>query len=368
MSKQHNRQLLLRISLISAGTLLLFYVFIQSRFSQIFRTLFYEYLVYNNSYQQDEMTYYETMVNLSALKQLLTVAFVVLVLFVAVLSYWMCRRAINREVKRLLEAIPVFLKTDTTATTGDVSLDNELLKIKAENAKNEELLKRETQRTKDLITYLAHDLKTPLASVIGYLNLLIDSPELTTAQRAKYQQITLDKAGRLEELINEFFDITRFSLQEIHLYKTKTDVVLLSQQMVEEFYPLLNDKNQSIRYEGPDRLLIQADGEQLARVLNNLLKNALAYGDSDSMIQMKLLDEEQSITWLLTNEGPTIPERQLEMIFDKFYRLDQSRSAKTGGAGLGLAIAKEIVIAHGGKLSAVSENGSTTFTIVLPRS
>ncbi|MCB5953354.1 HAMP domain-containing histidine kinase [Enterococcus sp. BWT-B8] len=368
MSKIENRKLLFRISLISLAILMLFFLFIQSSFSQIFRTLFYEYLVYNRSYQQDGMIYNETMVNLSALKLLLTAAFIFLVIFVAVLSYLISRRAVTMEVKKLSEKIPKFLKTENVSTTGDLSLDNELLKIKAENTKNEELLKRETQRTKDMITYLAHDLKTPLASVIGYLNLLIDSPELTTAQRAKYQQITLDKAGRLEELINEFFDITRFSLQEIHLYKTRMDLVLLSQQMIEEFYPLLSDKNQEISFEGPESLSIEADSEQLARVFNNLLKNALTYGNPDSVIQMELREAEFTIKLLIKNEGPTIPKRQLEMIFDKFYRLDHARSAKTGGAGLGLAIAKEIVTAHGGKISAGSENSITTFEVILPKS
>ncbi|MBL1225531.1 sensor histidine kinase [Enterococcus sp. BWR-S5] len=363
-----NRKLLLRITLVCGIILLLFFLFIQSGFSEIFRQFIYEFLVYNQSFEVNGEIYYETTVSLSALKLLLIVLVVAAIFAAAFASYLIARGRINASIQELSTKIPKFLTTEELTTTGDLSLDNELLKIKTGNMKNEELLKRETQRTKDLITYLAHDLKTPLASVIGYLNLLIDSPELTTEQRAKFLQITLDKAGRLEELINEFFDITRFSLQDIHLDKTAMDMVLLTQQMTEEFYPLLSEKNQQLTYEGPDTLNIEADSEQLARVLNNLFKNALSYGNADSVIQVKLSESDKTIHLSVSNEGITIPQRQLEMIFDKFYRLDHARSTKTGGAGLGLAIAKEIMIAHGGTIHAVSEDGLTTFELELPKS
>ncbi|WYJ92319.1 two-component system, OmpR family, sensor histidine kinase VanS [Enterococcus sp. 9E7_DIV0242] len=360
--------MLLRITLVCSAILVLFFLFIESGFSRFFRQFIYDFLVYNQSFEVNDELYYETTVSLTALKLLLIVIAVAAILSVALASYLIARGRINASVQELSKRIPEFLTTDTSMTTGDISLDNELLKIKTMNMKNEELLKRETQRTKDLITYLAHDLKTPLASVIGYLNLLIDSPELTTEQRAKFLKITLDKAGRLEELINAFFDITRFSLQDIHLEKTEMDLVLLIQQMTEEFYPLLSEKNQRMTYEGPETVAVEADSEQLARVLNNLFKNALSYGNPNSNIQVSLSESAKAIQLSVRNEGATIPKRQLEMIFDKFYRLDHARSTKTGGAGLGLAIAKEIMLAHGGTILAVSENGLTTFELTLPKS
>lgn len=368
MTKGEKRKLLLRITLICGAILGIFFLFIQSDFSSVFRQFIYDFLVYNQRFEVNGEPYYETTVSLSALKLMVISIVVGAVLVIAVASYLIARNRINTSIQELSKKIPVFLTTDTAPTTGDLSLDNELLKIKTANMKNEELLKRETQRTKDLITYLAHDLKTPLASVIGYLNLLIDSPELNTVQRAKFLEITLDKAGRLEELINEFFDITRFSLQDIHLDKTTMDMPLLIQQMTEEFYPLLSEKNQQLSYEGPDTLVIEADSDQLARVLNNLFRNALSYGNSDSVIQVKLSEEAEKIRLSVANEGVTIPQRQLELIFDKFYRLDHARSTKTGGAGLGLAIAKEILLAHDGEIHASSENGLTIFDILLPKS
>ncbi|WP_245186996.1 sensor histidine kinase [Enterococcus larvae] len=369
MSKVENRKLLIKIGLVCFSILFLFFLFIQSGISDVFRQFIYDFLVYNQSFEVNGEIYYETTVSLSALKLLIVAVVVVSVVTVAITSYLIARNRINASIQELSKSIPEFLSAaDSSKTTGDLSLDNELLKVKSTNMKNEELLKRETQRTKDLITYLAHDLKTPLASVIGYLNLLIDSPELTPAQRAKFLQITLDKAGRLEELINEFFDITRFSMQEIHLDKTTMDVVLLVQQMSEEVYPLLSEKNQQLKYEGPDSLMVEADSDQLARVLNNLFKNALSYGDPDSSIKVTISESTDKIYLSVLNEGTTIPKRQLEKVFDKFYRLDHARSTKTGGAGLGLAIAKEIMLAHDGDIRAASEQGLTTFELVLPKS
>lgn len=245
-------------------------------------------------------------------------------------------------------------------------IDNELLKIKSDIENNELLLKRETQRTKDLITYLAHDLRTPLVSVIGYLNLMIDSEDLTEEQKKHFLAITLEKSTRLEHLIDDFFDITRFNLHDIQLYKEKLDFVFLLNQMVDEFYPLLKEKNQSLTYDGPESFTLLADNEQLARVLNNLLKNAMNYGTTNSTIHLRLSSDAENMIFSISNEGITIPENQLANIFEKFYRLDKSRSTKTGGAGLGLAIAKEIILAHQGTITAASDNGLTKFTITLP--
>ena len=141
--------------------------------------------------------------------------------------------------------------------------------------RHEQLLQMESQRKSDLITYLAHDMRTPLASIIGYLSLLDEVPEMPADQRAKYVGITLDKAYRLEQLIEEFFEITRFNLQTIVINKQKLDLGLLLQQMADEFYPLVEPDGKNIRVEIPESLLYKGDGDKLARVFNNIIKNAV---------------------------------------------------------------------------------------------
>ncbi len=224
------------------------------------------------------------------------------------------------------------------------------------------------QRKNDLVVYLAHDIRTPLTSVIGYLELLKEAPDLPVEQRAKYLSITLDKAYRLEQLINEFFEITRFNLQSIPLNRENIHLSYMLLQMAEEFYPILSPGGKSVRLDVPEDLSLYGDPDKLARVFNNILKNAAAYSYPDTVIEIRARQERNAVRITFTNQGPQIPEAQLNAIFEKFYRLDSTRSSSTGGAGLGLAIAKEIVTAHKGTISASSGPEGTVFTIELPES
>jgi len=299
-------------------------------------------------------------------KQLFLAFSLFLVFAVTLICYFIYRYVSRKKIARIAEGIQLFFSQSEASSTGSLAIDHELLKIKDSMNRNEALLKEETQRTKDLITYLAHDLKTPLASVIGYLNLLLDTKNLTNEQMTQSLTIALEKSERLETLMNEFFDITRFNLQDIQLYQRELDFVFLLKQIQEEFYPLLKEKEQTICYSGPESLKLKADSEQLARVLNNLLKNAIAYAPDQTTITMQLTVDEQAAIFILANQSESIEQEQLEALFEKFYRLDQARSTKTGGAGLGLAIAKEIILAHQGTIRAASKNNEIQMIVTLP--
>lgn len=248
----------------------------------------------------------------------------------------------------------------------DIELYAQMVEIKSTMQKHEQTLKEEAARKNDLIVYLAHDLKTPLTSVIGYLSLLQEVPEMPAEQRARYIGITLDKAQRLEQLINEFFDITRYNLQQIHLERESINLTYMLMQLTDEFYPILNAHGNTIRLQTDEELTVYGDAEKLARVFNNILKNAVAYSYPDTEITVRAEEREQEVHIFFCNKGKTISPHKLEAIFEKFFRLDEARSANTGGAGLGLAIAKEIVTIHGGSIIASSEDELTTFHIVLP--
>lgn len=222
------------------------------------------------------------------------------------------------------------------------------------------------QRKNDLVVYLAHDIKTPLTSVIGYLSLLAEAPDMPPEQKAKYVGITLEKAHRLEQLINEFFEITRFNLQTIVLNKEKINLLFMLQQMADEFYPILTPQRKRVSVNVPDGLTLWGDADKLARVFNNILKNAIAYSYENSVIDISAEQQDKYVVITFTNQGNPIPQAKLETIFEKFYRLDSARSTNTGGAGLGLAIAKEIVSAHDGTISVESSRENTTFTVKLP--
>ncbi len=248
----------------------------------------------------------------------------------------------------------------------DTELFARMTEVKSTMQRHEQMLKEEAARKNDLIVYLAHDLKTPLTSIVGYLSLMREVPEMPAEQKAKYINITLDKALHLEKLINEFFEITRYNLQQISLEKEQIDLSYMLVQLTDEFYPILAAHGNTIELHADEDIVVYGDSEKLARVFNNILKNAVAYSYPNTEIQVLAENKNGGVDICFINKGRTIPKNRLESIFEKFFRLDESRSINTGGAGLGLAIAKEIVTLHGGQITADSENERTTFRLSLP--
>lgn len=231
--------------------------------------------------------------------------------------------------------------------------------------KQNQLTDAENKRN-DLVMYLAHDLKTPLTSVIGYLTLLQESPELTVLQRAKFTDIALDKAYRLEQLITEFFEITRFNIHSVTLERNRIDLKMMIYQIVDEFYPMLSEKNLTVDIDIPDDIIMFADSDKIARVFDNLLKNAVNYSYENSMIRIGARVKNSRAVIKFRNKCDEIPAEKLTRLFDKFYRTDSSRSTATGGSGLGLAIAKQITELHSGTIKASSNTDYTDFTVILP--
>ncbi|WP_025192357.1 vancomycin resistance histidine kinase VanS [Enterococcus faecalis] len=244
-------------------------------------------------------------------------------------------------------------------------MEQKLNTLKRTLEKREQDAKLAEQRKNDVVMYLAHDIKTPLTSIIGYLSLLNEAPDMPVDQKAKYVHITLDKAYRLEQLIDEFFEITRYNLQTITLTKTHIDLYYMLVQMTDEFYPQLSAHGKQAVIHAPEDLTVSGDPDKLARVFNNILKNAAAYSEDNSIIDITAGLSGDVVSIEFKNTG-SIPKDKLAAIFEKFYRLDNARSSDTGGAGLGLAIAKEIIVQHGGQIYAESNDNYTTFRVELP--
>ena len=251
------------------------------------------------------------------------------------------------------------------------TMENKLKAIKQTLEEREQEVRSAEQRKNDLVMYLAHDIKTPLTSVIGYLSLLSEASDMPTEQKEKYVNIALEKANRLEKLVDEFFEITRYNFQTGSLSKENIDLCYMLAQMTDEFYPLLAAKGKQAVLHVPEDITIYGDPDKLARVFNNVLKNAVAYSPDESIIDIKAAISGDSsgdiVSITFTNDG-SIPKDKLASIFDKFCRLDSARSSDTGGAGLGLSIAKEIVILHGGRIYADSDDNRISFVIELPMS
>ena len=246
-------------------------------------------------------------------------------------------------------------------------VEQHMTQVQFQIHENERLAKEAEQRKNDLVLYLAHDLKTPLTSVIGYLTLLREEGQISPELREKYLSIALEKAERLEELINEFFEITRFNLTQLELEKVTVSFKRMLEQIIYEFHPMFEEKNMVCRLElEPEELKITCDTDKMQRVFDNLLRNALLYGYEGSSIWIRAKETQGTLRIQVENSGTAIPEEKLSRIFQQFFRLDAARQSRTGGAGLGLAIAKEIVERHGGTIGAESREEKTIFTVEIP--
>lgn len=244
--------------------------------------------------------------------------------------------------------------------------ENRLNLVREQALRNIQAARDAEQRKNDLVVYLAHDLKTPLTSVIGYLTLLRDEPDLSPAMRARYTGVALEKALRLEDLVNEFFDITRFSLTHLELEQQSVDLKRMLEQVASEFEPTLQQKEIRCVLELPQKLTVVCDPDKMARVFDNLLNNAAHYAYPASTLHICGSQQNGNVVLTFQNAGRTVPPEKLKRMFDQFFRLDSSRGTDTGNAGLGLAIAREIVEAHGGSIEAQSEQEMIRFTVTLP--
>ena len=282
---------------------------------------------------------------------------------------WAFFRLYQRDLTKVVQAAGSLINPDAPPPKLPNVLapaEAELRLARQQVQQNAAIAREAEQRKNDLVVYLAHDLKTPLTSVIGYLTLLRDEPELSLAMRARYTGIALDKAERLEDLINEFFEITRFNLSHMELDRRPTDLTRMIEQVVSEFGPMLAEQNLTCRADLPPKLPCACDPDKLARVLDNLLRNACHYSTPGTEVTITAAAEGDTAVLTVENAGRTIPPEKLARIFEQFYRLDESRASRTGGAGLGLAIAKQIVELHGGSITAASADDHITFTVRLP--
>jgi len=296
------------------------------------------------------------------------VLLLVLTLGYAIIVLWYFRKTL-KYIDEIMSAMEEVYKKDDELIVLSRDLkdvNDQMNNIKFRLRENEKIAKDAEKRKNDLIIYLSHDLKTPLTSIIGYLTIIKEENDLSERFRRKYLQITYDKALRLEDLINEFFEITRYKLKDIVLEKSVVDFSFMMEQIIYEFKPFMKEKNLSINSNIESGIMLNIDTNKVERVVDNIIRNVINYAYNDSVIDIYVNKDRDFVNIVVTNRGPTIPSEKIAHIFNEYFRVDSSRSTKTGGAGLGLAIAKSIVVAHGGTISAKSENEMVEMIVKLP--
>lgn len=303
---------------------------------------------------------------------MITLLYVIIGVVIFAVTFLMLQEKSMRYISQISAAIQNISEGDLN-TTVEVVGDDEFSGMASNLNKMaldiRELMdkERESERTKnELITNVAHDLRTPLTSIIGYLELLSGPAQLSEEMHQKYIGITYIKAKRLEKLIEDLFGFTKLNYGKISMQVSKVDIIKLLSQLLEEFYPDFTDKNLSYELQSNVPLqIITADGNLLARLFDNLINNAIKYGAEGKRVMVKVHADPSIVTVSVTNYGYVIPKEELPLVFNKFYRVEQSRSTNTGGTGLGLAISKNIVDMHGGTIGVTSDINGTVFTIKL---
>ena len=226
---------------------------------------------------------------------------------------------------------------------------------------------RNAEKTKnDLITGVSHDLRTPLTSILGFLEIIDKDRYTDEVELRYYMNIAYEKSLSLKKLIDDLFEYTRIN-NGMPLHLRELDLTGLIEQLAEEFVPSLEQANMTIRTHVPDQpVMIKADGDQLVRAYENLISNAIKYASSGKYIDIYIEKNDGHVVVRICNYGEPIPKRDLPYIFERFYRVEQSRSKATGGTGLGLAITKSIFDVHGGQISVESSSKQTVFETRLP--
>lgn len=258
--------------------------------------------------------------------------------------------------------IPFTLKGDTqrVVTSVNALVDSVISSIEDE---------RRIEKSKDeLITNVSHDLRTPLTSIIGYLGLIEDHQYHSEDDILKYTHTAFSKAKQMKSLVEDLFEYTKMRQTDTPMNISKIDINQMLEQLAASFELEAEDKGIKVSVDIDDKpLRIEADAEKLGRVFNNLITNALKYGDGGHNIILRSKPvSEREIQVSVENDGSPIPEASLKQVFERFYRVEGSRSKATGGTGLGLAIAQSIVDRHGGYIYVTSDKKMTRFIIHLP--
>jgi len=243
----------------------------------------------------------------------------------------------------------------------DINLASEKLKEAIERGDFSESSKDQ------LVVNLAHDLRTPLTSILGYIDLILKEESLTKEQVRHFLTIALTKSQRLECLIDELFEITRMNYGTLPVNKKQIDLSDLLDQLKEELYPVFEKKHLIARINILPHLPFIGDGELLARVFENLLTNAIRYGYDGQYVDINGFNDSGEVVVQIVNYGDPIPQNELPHLFDMFYTGDKARTHQEGGTGLGLFIAKNIVEQHNGTITAESSLIRTVFEVRLPQ-
>jgi two-component system phosphate regulon sensor histidine kinase PhoR len=220
----------------------------------------------------------------------------------------------------------------------------------------------------EFMANVSHELKTPVTSIKGFAETLLDGALYNHRSAEEFVNIINDEANRLSRLVNDILELSRIEFQEVKPQLMPLDLTLRIKEIVDVMEPRFLKKGLSLKAIVPSHpVIVSADAHMIHQSVENLLDNSLKYTPEGGQVTITLLSEPEEAVVIVEDDGNGVPEEDLDRVFERFYRVDKTRSRKLGGTGLGLAIVKHIVSAHGGRVWAESELGrGSSFYISLP--
>ncbi|MGG0666990.1 HAMP domain-containing sensor histidine kinase [Lederbergia citrisecunda] len=300
--------------------------------------------------------------------------FLLIFIPLAIYFFFLLTKRYSNYFKKISSGIHHLANGDFTRHV-EISSDDEFEDLAKEinmaSRKLEEAIQRGdfSENSKDqLVVNLAHDLRTPLTSVLGYLDLILKDETLTKEQNRHFLKIAYTKSQRLERLIDELFEITRMNYGMLPVEKRSINLTDLLNQLKEELYPVFEKSHLIARMNSmPPHLPIFGDGDLIARVFENLMTNAIRYGFEGQYVDIKGFIDVDEVVVQVVNYGDSIPQDELPHLFDMFYTGDRARTHQEDSTGLGLFIAKNIVEQHNGTITVNSSIIRTIFEVRLPQ-
>lgn len=275
-----------------------------------------------------------------------------------------------RKVERQLEVIAagkLDQKIDLEVNKKLQGIVNSINLLISNTNEHIEEQKRSEKSKDELITNVSHDIRTPLTSIIGYLGLIESQNYQDLDQILKYTHVAYKKSLEMQNLVNSLFEYANVQHATSKLNLTHFDMVQMLEQLSADFELEAKKRDIKINVESdPKTIMMNGDTEKLGRTFNNLITNAFKYGAGATDLYLRAKEKNNEVVVTIANNGRSIPKESLPNLFDRFYRVEDSRSKKTGGTGLGLAIAKSMIEMHGGTITATSNEKLTSFTIRFP--
>lgn len=288
----------------------------------------------------------------------------VTLIFTLIIS-WFLSDMLTRPLKSIVRASKQFAHGDFDVRVSENNNCDEIDELAASFNNMAATLQQQEELSRGFVANVSHELKTPMTSIGGFIDGILDGT-IPPEKQEYYLQVIQEEIHRLSRLVLRMLDTAKLEAGEMVITPAPFDLVETAARVLISFEQKIESRQLDMDVDFPDRLLVNGDADRIYQVVYNLVDNAVKFVEDGGSLALSIGIEGSLGTFTVRNTGATIPDEDLPHVFDRFYKVDRSRSRDKTGAGLGLYIVKSIVILHGGDISVRSSDGQTEFSFSIP--